>query len=88
MNLSPETIEAYLSRAFNRYTLKQTDNAIEEIQDLQKKFKKFNFKTHGLKMTAVDFFRIQNNLKNSLKLLYSRRAEISKKRAKVFLNGN
>ena len=80
MNLSSATVEAYLNRAFSRYTLKQVDTALSEIQDLQKKFKKFNFKTHGLKMTAVEFIRIQNSLKSSIKYLYLRRADISKKR--------
>lgn len=88
MNLSPATVEAYLTRAFNRYTLKQTDNAINEIKDLQKKFKKFNFKTHGLRMTALEFFEIQEQLKVSIKFLYDRRAELSAKRFKEFCNGN
>lgn len=80
MNLSPEVIETYLNRAFSKYTLKQVDSALAEIQDLQKKFKKFNFKTHGLRMTAVEFFAIQTQIKNSVKFLNKRRSELVIKR--------
>lgn len=80
MNLTPAMVEAYLNRAFKRYTLKQTDTALAEIKDLQKKFKKFNFKNHGLKMTAVEFFEIQEKIKVSIKFLNERRLQISKKR--------
>lgn len=81
MNLSPATIEAYLKRSFNRYTLKQVDKSINEIDEFLKGvFKKFDFKVHGLRMTAVEFFEIKERLKISKKYLYKRRAEISKKR--------
>lgn len=80
MQLSPATVEAYLSRSFNRYTMKQIDKSIGEIEEILKSFKKFDFKVHGLRMTAVEFFEIKERLKISKKYLYKRRAEISKKR--------
>ena len=85
MQLSPATVEAYLKRSFNRYTMKQVDKSIQEIDEfLRGVFKKFDFKVHGLRMTAVEFFEIQERLRISKKYLLKRRAEISKKRIQRF----
>lgn len=80
MTLSPTKAEAILKRNYKRYTMKQVDRAIEEIDDILKNLKTFDFKVHGEKVTAVQFFEIKEKLKLSKRFLFYRRAEISKKK--------
>lgn len=59
------------------------DNALVEINEqitklnkAKKKYKTFDFKKEGLKMTAVDFFRKQTEIKNKLAALKKIKTQI------------
>lgn len=58
--------------------LVEINQQINKLNKAKKKYKVFDFKKEGLKMTAVEFFRKQTEIKNKLAALKKIKSQISK----------
>lgn len=56
----------------------EIDQQIIKLKKSKKKYKTFDFKKEGLRMTAVDFFRKQTEITNKLAALKKIKSQISK----------
>lgn len=78
MKLTATQVEVLVGKNIQKYSLAQVEATLSEVQETLKKFKNFEFKKEGLKMTAMDFFRTQESLKKCQIALKNRRRAILK----------